>query len=95
MVPCDGKTNTHFGTGRAGGWVAVFEKEERRGSWVAQSVKRQILGFSSGHDLMVHEFKPCSGLCADRAEPAWDSFSAPPLLMLSLSLCVSEEINDL
>ena len=56
---------------------------------MAQSVKRQMLGFSSGHDLMVHEFKPCIGLCADRAESAWDSFSAPPLLMLSLSLSLS------
>ena len=42
------------------------------------------------HDLMVHEFKPCVGLCAYRMEPAWDSlstsFSVPPLLVrLSLS----------
>ena len=47
------------------------------------------LGFSSRHDLMVHEFEPCVGLCADSVEPAWDSLSsslyAPPLLSPSLS----------
>ena len=47
---------------------------------------------SSGHDLMVREFKPRVGLCADSSEPgaASDSvspsLSAPPLLMLCLSL---------
>ena len=29
-----------------------------RGTWVAQSVKYLTLDFSSGHDLMVCEFKP-------------------------------------
>ena len=47
------------------------------------------LGFSSGHDLMVHEFKPQIGLCADSMESAWDSLcpslSAHPLFVLSLS----------
>ena len=33
---------------------------------MAQQVKRQTLGFSSGHDLTVREFKPSVGLCADR-----------------------------
>ena len=28
--------------------------------------------FSSGHDLMVREFEPCTGLCADSVEPAWE-----------------------
>ena len=50
--------------------------------------------FGSGHDLMVHEFEPFIGLCADSVEPAWDSvsrsLSAPPLLMLSLSLSLSQ-----
>ena len=32
---------------------------------MAQSVKHRILDFSSGHDLMVCEFEPCVGLCAD------------------------------
>ena len=41
-----------------------------RGSWVAESFERRTLDFSSGHDLMVREFKPCIGLCADVMEPA-------------------------
>ena len=48
-----------------------------RGAWVAQSVKCLTLGFSSGHDLTLCEFKPHIGLCADSAVPAWDSLSAP------------------
>ena len=47
-------------------------------AWVAQSVKHPTLGFGSGHDLMVHEFGPCIGLCADSEEPAWDSLSLSP-----------------
>ena len=54
------------------------------GSWVAQSVKRQTLDFSSGHDLMVCEFEPCIRLCADSMEPAWDSLSLPLPCLLSL-----------
>ena len=61
-----------------------------RGTWVAQSVRPLTLDFSSGHDLMNGEIEPCVGLCADSAEPAWDSLSpslsVPPLLMCSLSL---------
>ena len=41
-----------------------------RGTWVAQSLKRPTLGFRSGRDLMVHEFEPHTGLCADSMEPA-------------------------
>ena len=52
-------------------------------SWAAQSVKCPTLDFGSGHNLMVREFKPCVGLYADSAEPAWDSLS------FSLSLCPS------
>ena len=37
------------------------------GTWVAQLVKRPTLGFSSSHDLMVHEIEPCISLCADSA----------------------------
>ena len=55
-------------------------------AWVTQSVKCLILGFGSGHDLMVHGFKPCVGLCTDSSEPAWDSLSPPHALSLSLSL---------
>ena len=44
---------------------------------MAQSLKDPTLGFSSGHDLMVCEFKPRMGLWADSREPAWDSLSLP------------------
>ena len=50
-------------------------------------------GFSSGHDLMVREFKPHIGLCADSSEPRASfrfcvsvSLSVPPPLMLCHSL---------
>ena len=56
---------------------------------MAQSVKHPTLGFSSGHDLWVHELEPSVGLCADSVEPTWDSLSpslsAPPPLALFLS----------
>ena len=59
-----------------------------RGAWVAQSAKRPTLDFCSGQDLTVREFEPHIGLCADSAEPAWDSLSpslsAPPLLVRAL-----------
>ena len=44
-----------------------------QGAWVAQLVECLTLGFSSGHDLTVHEFEPRIGLHADSAEPGWDS----------------------
>ena len=57
-------------------------------AWVAQSVKHPTLGVGSGHDLMVHEFEPCIGLPAVRAEPTsnplFPSLSALPPLSLSL-----------
>ena len=62
---------------------------------MAPSVKRTMLNFGSSHDLMVHVFEPCMGLCNDNSKPAWDSvspsLSAPRLLA---SLCVlSLKIN--
>ena len=42
---------------------------------MAQLVEHPTLGFSSGHDFMVHEVEPHVGLCADSMEPAWDSLS--------------------
>ena len=61
---------------------------------MAQSVKLPTLGFSSGHNLTVCEFKPPSGLQADSAEPAWDflsvALSAPPH-----SFSLSQKINKL
>ena len=63
------------------------------GTWVAQLVKCLTLDFGSSHDLMVHEIEPCIGLCADSAEPAWDSLSpflsALPPLMLARSHTLS------
>ena len=32
-----------------------------KGAGVAQSVKHPTLDFGSGHDLTVHEIKPCIG----------------------------------
>ena len=58
------------------GWI--------RGAWVARSIKWATLGFGSGHDLRVLEFRPCVGLSADSMEPAWDS--------LSLFLCCSPSL---
>ena len=56
---------------------------------MVQSVKRPTRGFGSGDDLMVPEFEPGVGLCADSMEPAWDSVSLPlcpsPAHSLSLS----------
>ena len=46
-----------------------------RGAWAPQPVKHLTLDLGSDHDLMVHEFKPLIGLCADGTEPAWDSVS--------------------
>ena len=54
---------------------------------MAQSVKHLTLGFGSGHDLMVHEFEPCTisaGLAWDSLFPSL-SLSALPVLPLSLS----------
>ena len=67
------------------------EKPADGGAWVAQSVEQPTLGLGSGHALSVRDFEPhvTWGLCADSAEPAWDSLSpslsAPPLLSLFLS----------
>ena len=67
------------------------------GAWVAQLVKHSDFGL--GHDLTVHEFKPCITLWADSAELAWESFSfplflsAPLLYFLSLSLINLKKIR--
>ena len=53
--------------------------------------------FGSGHDLTARGFEPHVQLCADSSEPgaASDSvspfLSAPPLLMLCLSLSLKNE----
>ena len=57
---------------------------------MAQSVELLTLDFGSGHDLTGCELESRIQLCADSAEPAWDSLSPSlfvlPLLRLSLSL---------
>ena len=55
--------------------------------------------FGSGHDLMVHRFKPHIRFCvtAQSLEPALDSvspfLSAPSLLMLARSLSLSLSLS--
>ena len=63
---------------------------KKEGTWVAQSVEHLTLDFGSGHDLTVGGIEHCNRLCANSAQPAWDSLSlplsAPPLLALSLKI---------
>ena len=54
-----------------------------RGTWVAPLANCWTLDFGLGHDLIVGEFELRMGLCADSAEPAWDSLT--PSLSLSAS----------
>ena len=56
----------------------------RKGAWLAQSVKHQTS--ASGHDLVVREFKPHVGLCADASEPGAACFGFCVSLSLPLSL---------
>ena len=56
-----------------------------RGTWLAQWVKRPTSAqvfCGSGHNLMVREFEPHVGLCADSWEPG-----ACFRFCVSLSLC--------
>ena len=55
---------------------------------MAQLAKHLTLDFGSGHDLMIREFEPHMGLCADSAEPTWHSLSLciSPVHALPLSL---------
>ena len=59
--------------------------EPPRRVWVGQSMEHLTLDFSSGHDFRVREMEPHMGLCADSAEPAWNSLSQS-LSALSLTL---------
>ena len=64
---------------------------------MAQSVKSLTLDAGSGHNLRVHGIKPCVGLCADSAKPAWDSLSlslsAPCLLTHTHSLKINKHLQ--
>ena len=55
---------------------------------MAQLVKWLTLGLGSGHDLMVGDFEPCMGFCANSVQPAWDSvfLSLHPSSALSIAL---------
>ena len=56
-----------------------------RSAWVAQSIKRLTLNFSSGRELRVCKIEPFIGLCAD-SQSLLGILSLPLLLSLSLSL---------
>ena len=58
---------------------------------MAQSVKHLTLGFSLAHGLTFHGFGPRIWLCADSAEPAWDSLSPSHLLMHLCSLSQNKQ----
>ena len=57
---------------------------------MVQSIKQPTLGFGSGHDLVVGEFKPHIGLCADSVESAWDSLSLCPSHACVLTLKINK-----
>ena len=64
------------------------------GSWVAPLVKHLTLGFDSGGDLTVREFKPHVRLQAESAEPARGFLSLLSLpLLCSCALSLSCKIN--
>ena len=50
----------------------------------------QVSEFGSGHDLMVHQFEPHVGLCADNSQPA-----ACFGFCVSLSFCPSSPTSSL
>ena len=78
---------------------SCYLKSKTWGARVAQWVKHRTLDFSSGHYLTVREFKPCIGLCAERAELAWDSLflslPLPHLPLLSLKINKLKKIKPL
>ena len=61
-------------------------------------LSNHTLGCGSGHDLTVLEFELHIGLCADTVEAAWDplspSLSAPPLLLLCLTINLKNDDDD-
>ena len=52
-------------------------RKSLRDTWVAQLVKRLTLDFGSGHDIIVREFEPRVGLCADSVDPPFPSAPSP------------------
>ena len=70
--------------------LVKVENYNVRGTWVAPSVMRPTLDVSSDHDLPVCGIEPRVGLCADTAEPAWDSLSPPAPSQHALSLKINK-----
>ena len=67
-------------------------------AWVAQLVKPQTLGFGSGYDLMVHEFKSRMRFYTDSRKSNQDSLSpslCAPLLCCTLSLPLSLSLSKI
>ena len=73
----------------------TLEDTTTRGPWMAQLVKHLTRDFSSGLDLVVHEFEPHIRLCADGVQPAWDSVSPSLCPSPTRSLCLSPKRNEL
>ena len=79
---------------KAGGIIILPNfKIYYRDTRVAQSVKGPTLDFGSGHDYTVHGIEPHIKLCANSAEPAWDSLSPSAPLPCSFSVSLSLKIN--
>ena len=71
-------------------WSKTALRMNRRGAWVAQSVKHPALDLGSGEDLAVCGFESRTEFCTNNgAQPAWDSLPlplSPPLPCLHLAL---------
>ena len=83
-VSTTGENPTHMAT-----FPGTSQRGPLGGARAARSVKCPTLGFGSGHISQFVSSSPAIGLCADGAEPAWDSLSpslsTPPPLTLSVS----------
>ena len=60
---------------------------------MAQPVKRLTLDFSSGHDLVICEYKPPIGLHSGSVEPVLDSLSPSLSAPLQLTVTLSLKVN--
>ena len=65
--------------------AVLLKSSSSKGSWVAQSVERPTLDFSSGRGPRVVGSGPTSGSLLS-VEPAWDSFSPSAPLSRSYTL---------
>ena len=60
---------------------------------MTQPIKCLAFDFGSCHDLTVHEFELCIGVCVDSLDLAWDSLSLPLSLSASASLVLSLSVS--